>query len=93
MVDAFTDQCGEWQQVDSFPEFAVEIVPAFGDMRIQYVDSFPDLPGGDDDDATWDDEDDTEESEDVDDDDLDNDSAGGEPDVEEDSEIDTGCGC
>ena len=40
-VNAFPDKPGEWQVVDSFPDFTVQIVDAFPDFTVQYVDAFP----------------------------------------------------
>lgn len=40
----FADQCGEWDIVDSFPDFTVEIVDAFEDFSIAYS-NFPGIPG------------------------------------------------
>lgn len=44
MVTSFPDKCGEWQIVDSFPDFTVQFVESFPDIKIQFVDSFPGLP-------------------------------------------------
>ena len=40
-VNAFPDKPGEWQVVDSFPDFTVQIVDAFPDFTVQYVNAFP----------------------------------------------------
>ncbi len=40
-VSSFPDKPGEWQVVDSFPDFTVQIVDSFPDFTVQYVDSFP----------------------------------------------------
>jgi hypothetical protein len=40
-VTAFADDCGEWQIVDSFPDFTVQFVDAFPDVTIKWVGSFP----------------------------------------------------
>ena len=40
-VKSFPDSCGEWQFVDSFPDFTIEFVDSFADFEIRYVDSFP----------------------------------------------------
>ena len=40
-VNAFPDQIGEWQFVDSFPDFTIQFVDSFPDIKIQYVNSFP----------------------------------------------------
>lgn len=43
-VDSFPDDCGEWQFVDSFPDFTIEFVDSFPDLKIEMVESFPGLP-------------------------------------------------
>ena len=40
-VNAFPDQIGDWQFVDSFPDFTIQFVDSFPDIKIQYVNSFP----------------------------------------------------
>ena len=40
-VSSFADDCGEWEEVDSFPDFTVQIVDSFPDLKVQVVDSFP----------------------------------------------------
>jgi hypothetical protein len=40
-VSSFPDDCGEWQFVDSFPDFTIQFVDAFSDFTIQFVDAFP----------------------------------------------------
>lgn len=40
---SFADECGEWEIVDSFPDFTVEIVDAFEDFEIEYS-AFPGIP-------------------------------------------------
>ena len=40
-VSSFPDKIGEWQFVDSFPDFTIQFVDAFPDIKIQYVKSFP----------------------------------------------------
>ena len=40
-VSSFPNQCGQWQFVDTFPDFKVQFVDAFPDITIQYVDAFP----------------------------------------------------
>jgi len=40
-VTSFPDKPGEWQFVDSFPDFTVQIVDSFPDFTVQYVSSFP----------------------------------------------------
>ena len=39
----FADECGEWEIVDNFPDFTVELVDAFEDFSIEYSD-FPGIP-------------------------------------------------
>jgi len=41
IVDSFPDKCGQWQWVESFPDFTIQFVDSFPDLTIQYVDSFP----------------------------------------------------
>jgi hypothetical protein len=43
IVEAFPDDCGEWQIVVAFPDFKVQIVDAFPDIKIKYVEAFPGL--------------------------------------------------
>jgi hypothetical protein len=43
-VTSFADECGEWQFVDSFPDFKIQYVDSFPDVEIAWVDSFPGLP-------------------------------------------------
>jgi len=40
-VTAFPKKCGEWQFVESFPDFTVQFVDAFPNFTIQFVESFP----------------------------------------------------
>ena len=40
-VSNFPRQCGEWQFVDSFPDFTIEFVDHFPDLKIKFVDHFP----------------------------------------------------
>lgn len=40
-VTSFPDDCGEWEFVESFPDFTVKFVDSFPDIKIEYVDSFP----------------------------------------------------
>ena len=42
-VSAFADECGEWQFVESFPDFTVQFVESFPDFTIQFVENFPGL--------------------------------------------------
>jgi hypothetical protein len=43
-VENFADDCGEWQFVDTFPDFTIEYVESFEDIKIEFVESFPGLP-------------------------------------------------
>jgi len=43
-VSSFPDDCGEWQVVESFPDFTIQVVESFPDVEIQAVESFPGLP-------------------------------------------------
>jgi hypothetical protein len=43
-VQSFADGCGEWQFVDSFPDFKIQYVDSFPDIEIAWVDSFPGMP-------------------------------------------------
>jgi hypothetical protein len=40
---SFADTCGEWEIVDNFPDFTVEIVTSFEDFGIEYS-AFPGIP-------------------------------------------------
>lgn len=40
-VNAFPDHCGEWQFVESFPDFTIQYVESFPDVQVQFVTSFP----------------------------------------------------
>ncbi len=40
-VSSFPDRCGEWQFVESFPDFTVQFVESFPDFTIKFVESFP----------------------------------------------------
>ncbi|MGJ3233026.1 MAG: hypothetical protein ACFE0P_14645 [Oceanicaulis sp.] len=42
-VTSFPDECGEWEFVDTFPDFTVRFVDSFPDFTIQYVERFPGL--------------------------------------------------
>ena len=44
VVSSFPDNIGEWQFVDSFPDFTVQFVDSFPDIKIKFVDSFPGIP-------------------------------------------------
>jgi hypothetical protein len=41
IVESFPEACGQWQWVDSFPDFTIQFVESFPDLTIKYVDSFP----------------------------------------------------
>lgn len=41
MVSSFPDNCGEWQIVESFPDFTVQTVESFPDIEVKTVESFP----------------------------------------------------
>jgi hypothetical protein len=41
VVESFADDCGEWEFVDSFPDFTIRFVDSFPDIRIKFVESFP----------------------------------------------------
>ncbi|MBQ9697254.1 MAG: hypothetical protein IJV46_01780 [Acidaminococcaceae bacterium] len=43
-VSNFPDKIGEWQFVESFPDFTIQFVDNFPDIKIQYVDNFPGVP-------------------------------------------------
>lgn len=40
-VSSFPDDCGEWQFVESFPDFTIQFVESFPDFTIKFVESFP----------------------------------------------------
>ena len=40
-VNMFASSCGQWQFVDSFPDFTIKFVDLFPDITIQYVSMFP----------------------------------------------------
>jgi hypothetical protein len=40
-VTSFPDDCGEWQFVESFPDFTIQFVENFEDISIKFVGSFP----------------------------------------------------
>jgi hypothetical protein len=40
-VENFADECGEWQFVDSFPDFTVQYVSGEEDIKIRFVESWP----------------------------------------------------
>jgi hypothetical protein len=41
VVSNFPDDCGEWQFVDSFPDFTIQYVENFPDFEIKFVENFP----------------------------------------------------
>ena len=41
VVKSFPDDCGEWQFVESFPDFTIKYVDSFPDFTIRMTDSFP----------------------------------------------------
>lgn len=41
IVTSFPDGPGEWQIVESFPDFRIQVVESFPDFTIRYVESFP----------------------------------------------------
>jgi hypothetical protein len=43
-VNSFPDKCGQWQFVESFPDFTIQYVTSFPDLKIKYVSSFPGQP-------------------------------------------------
>ena len=43
-VNNFPNKIGEWQFVDSFPDFTIQYVDSFPDIKIQFVDNFPGVP-------------------------------------------------
>lgn len=40
-VESFPGDCGEWEFVESFPDFTINFVNAFPDLTIEFVESFP----------------------------------------------------
>ena len=38
---AFANDCGEWEKVESFGDFKIELVNSFPDLKIKEVDAFP----------------------------------------------------
>ena len=40
-VTSFPNRCGEWQFVESFPDFTIQFVESFPDVKIRFVESFP----------------------------------------------------
>lgn len=43
-VASFPDRCGQWQLVDSFPDFTIQYVESFPDFTVQFVKRFPGVP-------------------------------------------------
>ncbi len=43
-VGGAPNHCGQWQWVDSFPDFTVQFVDSFADLKITWVDAFPGRP-------------------------------------------------
>ena len=41
VVSSSADECGEWEFVDSFPDFTIRFVDSFSDFDIRFVGSFP----------------------------------------------------
>jgi hypothetical protein len=41
IVESFPNSVGQWQIVDSFPDYKIEMVDSFPDFTIQFVKSFP----------------------------------------------------
>lgn len=42
-VSSLPNECGEWQEVDSFPDLKVQLVDGLEDLDVEYVDAFPGL--------------------------------------------------
>jgi len=40
-VNSFPNRCGEWQFVESFPDFTIQFVESFPDVKVKFVESFP----------------------------------------------------
>lgn len=40
-VNSFPDHIGEWQFVESFPDFTIQYVESFPDIKIKFVNAFP----------------------------------------------------
>ena len=40
-VNSFPDHNGEWQFVESFPDFTIQYVESFPDIKIKFVNAFP----------------------------------------------------
>ena len=43
-VNNFPNKVGEWQFVNSFPDFTIQYVDSFPDIKVQFVDNFPGVP-------------------------------------------------
>ena len=43
-VSSLATDCGQWEFVESFPDFTIEYVSSFEDFSIEFVDSFPGEP-------------------------------------------------
>jgi hypothetical protein len=41
IVESLPSSAGEWQIVDSFPDYKIEIVESFPDFTVEFVTSFP----------------------------------------------------
>lgn len=41
LVSSAPNSPGQWQIVESFPDFKIQIVESFPDFKIKYVESFP----------------------------------------------------
>lgn len=41
VVSSFPNKCGQWQFVNSFPDFRIRYVNSFPDFKIKLVNSFP----------------------------------------------------
>ena len=41
LVESFPDKVGEWEMVESFPDYTVQFVESFPDFTIEYVERFP----------------------------------------------------
>jgi hypothetical protein len=44
VVESFPTSPGQWQIVDSFPDYKIELVESFPDFTVQFVSSFPGPP-------------------------------------------------
>ena len=41
VVDNYPDDCGEWQFVDSYPDFTIKFVESYPDVTIKFVNNYP----------------------------------------------------